>query len=66
MPAGDPEPAIVQLAQEQRHNLVLVGVASETAAQETPPLDVRYIIRHARCRVCVVTPPPIPQEVDGA
>jgi len=64
LPPGKPEPAIVQLAQEKRCDLILVSGTADSAEYEAPPLDVNYIVCHAPCRVCLVTPPTIPQEVD--
>jgi nucleotide-binding universal stress UspA family protein len=64
LPAGDPAQALVQLARDGQYNLIVIGKSSESSPQEGPPLDVDYILDHAPCWVCLVTPTPIPQEVD--
>ena len=64
LPAGDMAQAIVELARQQQYDVVIIGKPSESSPHEGPPLDVDYILEHAPCWVCLVTPTPIPQEVD--
>jgi nucleotide-binding universal stress UspA family protein len=66
LPAGNPAVAIVQLAAEEHYGLVLIGFTPASASYETPPLDTDYVVCHAPCRVCLVSPPAIPQGVDAS
>jgi amino acid transporter/nucleotide-binding universal stress UspA family protein len=60
--SGDPCKQIVELAEELKCDMIIVG--KQEASSEQAPLDCDAIIRDAECAVCVVTPPKIPQEVD--
>jgi hypothetical protein len=64
LPDGRPEAGLLRLAREQGHDLVIIGLAAEPAAGTGPPLDVDYIVSHAPCRICLMAPPVIPQEVE--
>jgi nucleotide-binding universal stress UspA family protein len=64
LPQGDPARGIVQLAEKEQFNLVILGVASESATSEPSPVDVDYVLDHAPCWVCLVTPTVIPQELE--
>jgi hypothetical protein len=64
LPDGNPEVEILRLVRNQGHDLVIIGLTAEPAAGSTPPLNVDYILRHAPCRVCLMAPPVIPQEVE--
>lgn len=64
LPEGEPAQAIVELALRQDFDVVIIGKPSESSTTEGPSLDVEYILDHAPCWVCLVTPTPIPQEVD--
>jgi len=57
----DPAAAVLRLALEDHCDLIVLGGSSET--EQTPPVDTHQILRHAPCRVCLITPPGIPQEV---
>jgi nucleotide-binding universal stress UspA family protein len=61
LPKGDPAEAVVQLAESGGYDVIIIGQASP---YEAPPLNVEYVMRHAPCWVCVVTPSAIPREVD--
>lgn len=61
LPDGDIAKGIVQVAERGGYDLVIIG---QTSAYETPPFDVGYVVRHAPCWVCLVTPSAIPPEVE--
>jgi hypothetical protein len=60
LPPGTLAAEVAALATRLRCDLILVG-KSELSELQTP-LDIDAIVREASCAVCVVTPPPIPQE----
>jgi amino acid transporter len=66
LPQGEPAAEIVRLATEQKFDVILIGKASESSIETAPPLDVEYIVEHAPCWVCVVSPKPIPDLADTA
>jgi amino acid transporter/nucleotide-binding universal stress UspA family protein len=66
LPEGDRAAAIVNLAKQSRYDLLLIGFAPPSASYEAPPVDADYIVRHAPCRVCLLAPPAIPQDVDAS
>jgi hypothetical protein len=57
----DPVAAVLRLALEDHCDLIVLGGSSET--EQTPPVDFHEILRHSPCRVCLITPPGIPQEI---
>ena len=61
LPEGDLAQGIVQVAERGGYDLVIIG---QVSAYEAPPFDVDYVVRHAPCWVCLVTPTAIPREVD--
>jgi amino acid transporter len=61
LPAGDAARGIVQLAERDEYDAILIGMASPSSPSRLPPLDVDYVIRHAPCWVCVITPTAIPR-----
>jgi nucleotide-binding universal stress UspA family protein len=61
LPEGDIAKGIVEVAKRGGYDLVIIGQAS---AYETPPFNVDYVVGHAPCWVCLVTPSAIPPEVD--
>jgi len=63
LPEGDPAEEIVKLARSEKFNLVVLGRPSQSSYGEAP-FNVDYIVEHAPCWVCIVTPSPIPREVD--
>ncbi len=65
LPAGDPAQQIVRLAAEQKFDVILIGKASQSSLEAGPPLDVDYVVEHAPCWVCLVTPKPIPNVAEG-
>jgi nucleotide-binding universal stress UspA family protein len=65
LPDGEPSHEIVRLAAEQKYDLIVIGKPSESSLEAEPPLDVDYILEHAPCWVCVVTPTPIPNLADS-
>jgi hypothetical protein len=64
LPDGNPEAGLLRLVREQGHDLVIIGLAAEPMAGPVQPLNVDYVLRHAPCRVCLMSPPVIPQEVE--
>lgn len=63
LPEGNPAEEIVKLAQVEKYDLIILGEASKSSYGKAP-FDVPYIMAHAPCWVCLVTPTPIPREVD--
>jgi hypothetical protein len=63
LPVGDPAKAIVELAKERAFDVVIIGLASESATDDLPKLDISYVVRHSPCRVFPVASPIIPQDV---
>ena len=66
LPQGEPAHEIVRLAAEQKFDVILIGKPSESSIEAGTPLDVDYIVEHAPCWVCVVSPKPIPNLADTA
>ena len=66
LPQGEPAQEIVRLAAEQKFDVILIGKPSESSIEAGTPLDVDYIMEHAPCWVCVVSPKPIPNVADTA
>jgi hypothetical protein len=64
---GDPAPEIVRLAREGEFDLLILALPSELPAGPTLPLDelTTFILHQAPCRVCLIAPPPIPQEPEA-
>jgi amino acid transporter/nucleotide-binding universal stress UspA family protein len=62
---GPAEPAgeLVRLAREGKYDLIIVSATP--AEDHQPPLDVRYLMRHAPCQVFLASPPAIPQEPEA-
>ncbi len=58
-------PEIVRLAREEKFDLIVLPLSTETAGRPEDLMDERtqYVIRNAHCRVFLATPPAIPQEV---
>jgi amino acid transporter/nucleotide-binding universal stress UspA family protein len=54
---------IVQYAEQEDCDLLIVAMKSPTDWEEESLFDPDYLVRHASCYVCVVAPPPIPQTV---
>ena len=65
LPQGDTAQEIVRLAEREEYDVIIIGRASESSPSEAPSFDVEYVVRHAPCWVCLVTPTAIPAEVDG-
>jgi hypothetical protein len=63
LPEGTPEPEIVRLAQVRGFDLVIVGLPSDSGPEGARPFDTDYLIKHAPCRICMVTPAVIPEGV---
>jgi amino acid transporter/nucleotide-binding universal stress UspA family protein len=63
LPQGDPAQEILKLARSEEFNLVILGSPSKSSYEEVS-LNPDYIVEHAPCWVCVVTPTPIPRGVD--
>jgi amino acid transporter len=61
--AGDPAKAIVDMVRAKAIDVVIIGLASESATSDGPLLDVNYVVRHSPCRVFPVASPVIPQDV---
>ena len=64
LPEGDPARAIVQMAVRDQHDVILIGQASPSSPTRLPSLDVDYVVHHAPCWVCLVTPTGIPREAE--
>jgi amino acid transporter len=64
LPEGEPAHEIVRMAFEQKFDVIVIGKASESSIEARPPLDVDYVVDHAPCWVCVVSPKPIPNVAD--
>jgi amino acid transporter/nucleotide-binding universal stress UspA family protein len=60
-PPGETAVQVAELAEKLECNLIVVGRPEGSELQT--PLDTEAIIREAHCAVCVVVPPPIPQDV---
>jgi hypothetical protein len=63
LPDGDSAQAIVKLAQSEKFDLVILGQPAKSSYGKAC-VDVDYVLEHSPCWVCLVTPTPIPQEVD--
>jgi nucleotide-binding universal stress UspA family protein len=61
LPQGDIARGIVEVAERGGYDLLVIG---QSSAYEAPSFDVDYVVHHAPCWVCVVTPTAIPREVD--
>jgi nucleotide-binding universal stress UspA family protein len=61
LPEGPPEPEIVRLAHARSFDLVIIGLPSDSGLEGIRPFDTNYIIQHAPCRICLVTPAVIPE-----
>jgi amino acid transporter/nucleotide-binding universal stress UspA family protein len=61
LPKGDIARGIVEVAEQGGYDLLVIG---QSSAYEAPSFDVDYVVHHAPCWVCVVTPTAIPREVD--
>ena len=61
---GNAAEQVVRLAAERDCDLVIIGLPSESSPSEAAPLDTDYVLRHATCRVCLVSSPPIPQDAE--
>jgi amino acid transporter/nucleotide-binding universal stress UspA family protein len=64
LPAGKPEAELLRFAQSQACDMIIVGVPSEASPDVVCPLDTNHLVRHAPCRVCLVTARAIPEEAD--
>ena len=58
-------PEIVELARTELYDLIVLPLPAESSNDPLGHLDERgqYIVRHAHCRVMLVTSPVIPAEV---
>ena len=61
LPEGESAHGIVQLAQRDEYDVILIGKSSPSSPSESPPLDVDYVIRHAPCWVCLIAPTALPR-----
>jgi hypothetical protein len=64
LPKGDTAQGIVQLAERNDFDVIIVGQPSPSSPNQAPPFDIDYVIHHAPCWVCLVTPTAIPREPD--
>jgi amino acid transporter len=64
LPASD-GPGIVELARTELYDLIILPLPADSPSDPLGHLDARgqYIVRHAHCRVMLVTAPVIPLEV---
>jgi nucleotide-binding universal stress UspA family protein len=62
---GEPGPAVVRLARENHHDLVVLGLPPETPVDERLKLPewADHVIRHAHCRVLLASAPNVPKDV---
>jgi amino acid transporter/nucleotide-binding universal stress UspA family protein len=63
LPGKDLCAEILQYAEQEDCDVLVVGVSSPTTWEEGPRLDTEFLMQHAPCHVCLVSPPPIPQTV---
>jgi hypothetical protein len=62
---GDAAVAIVAMAKQDQHDLIILALDADLAASPNPQLDPRavYVLQHAHCRVFLASTPVIPTEV---
>jgi hypothetical protein len=48
---------IVRLAPDGKYDLLIVGLASATAGEQTPAVDVPKFVRNVPCQVFLASPP---------
>lgn len=58
---GDFAARLVELAREDQHDLIIIGLSTETPTELNEL--TRYVLGHAHCRVFLAASPTIPQEV---
>jgi amino acid transporter/nucleotide-binding universal stress UspA family protein len=58
---NEPATAILEAAREDHCDLIILGQPSDT--EIASPVNIDWIVRHAPCRVCLITQPEIPREV---
>jgi hypothetical protein len=63
LPEGDPAEGIINLARCEKYDVVILGAPSRFSSA-TASLNLDYLVKHAPCWVCVVTPTAIPRDVD--
>jgi amino acid transporter len=58
-------PALVRMAEEEGHDLIILPLPAELPDGSKVPLDelTNHVLRHAHCRVFLASTPGIPQEV---
>ena len=66
LPERGAEQEIIRLAQEQQQDVLFIGLNSPVVADEKPPLDVDYLMRHSPAWVCLAVPPAIPLVAEPA
>ncbi len=66
LPGKDPGAEIVQFAEQEDCDALIVSMKSSSVWEEGPSLDPEFLLQKAPCRVCLVAPPPIPQTVSDS
>jgi amino acid transporter/nucleotide-binding universal stress UspA family protein len=60
----EPGEGIVRLAREHPYELIVVPLPADQSVHAITDNTIRHILRHATCRVFLVAPPAIPQDVE--
>jgi amino acid transporter/nucleotide-binding universal stress UspA family protein len=66
LPGKNPGAEIVQFAEQEDCDVLIVAMKSSAVWEEGPCLDPDFLLQKAPCRVCLVAPPPIPQTVSDS
>ncbi len=63
LPAGELEASLLTLTADGQADLLVCGVFTGSDSGH-PCVDTDYLLRHARCHVCLIAPPGIPLEAE--
>jgi amino acid transporter len=56
LPEGKVAQGILQLAKQEHYGVIILGCDPEASPKEPSYIDVAYVVSHAPCWVCVVSP----------